>query len=221
MTKRPKRSRRPPKPEGMAPNIRHRGKVDSNAPQRLASLQDVTRQLPDAEELERYVDQIKSMGDREAVLALAALLDTCLETCGSWCFVALSKDAFEEIFRDRGAPLSSFSARIILAEALGVVPSRIRVQLDSIRRIRNVFAHTVRSLDFTNPSLAAEAMKLDVKKMIRDGVTYLPDREDARGRFEEAALFIVRHLLYFIGSRLTGIKDGSWPLLTPYESKFT
>lgn len=52
------------------------------------------------------------------------------------------------------APLSTFSARIQIAYALCLVPTKLKNVLELIRRIRNDFAHYSGSIDFSDPKVA-------------------------------------------------------------------
>ncbi|WP_372784249.1 hypothetical protein [Phenylobacterium sp.] len=177
--------------------------------------------MPTPGEVDDYFVQIKAMSDREAVLAQSAFLDTFLEQALSWCMVTAPSDNRDRIFRDPGSPLGSFSARILLAEALGVVSPAMRAQLDVIRRIRNVFAHTVRPLDFENRTLAEEAAKLDPGSMTRPGFVYQTGVEiTSRTRFNDTSTFVIRHVIEFIGARHKGAVDGSWPVVAAYQSTY-
>jgi DNA-binding MltR family transcriptional regulator len=78
----------------------------------------------------------------------------------------ISKRLERELFEGYG-PLSSFASRIAMAFAFGVVSKDIRDDMDTIRKIRNTFAHSKKILNFTDPEIAACCRKLrtwDVKK---------------------------------------------------------
>lgn len=57
-------------------------------------------------------------------------------------------------------PLSSFSARIQVAFALGIITDRNRIELDLVRKIRNDFAHSLERIDFSEPSIVGRLQVL-------------------------------------------------------------
>jgi hypothetical protein len=111
--------------------------------------------VPKPEELKAFFDSVNEMDDRAAALILSSLSDNLLETCIAIDFVQLGKRRFEQTFRSPGAPLGTFSAKIAVAYALGVVTTETRSQLDQIRRIRNTFAHAMLRVSFNDRAIAA------------------------------------------------------------------
>jgi hypothetical protein len=113
------------------------------------------------EELERTValiEELENQSDRAAAIILAAWVEE--ELLGA-IKSKLEKDdsIFKKLFYNSG-PLSSFSAKIDIAKALGIYDSEIYSDLNIIRRIRNEFAHEI--LDKNNFALSFES------KHIRD-----------------------------------------------------
>jgi DNA-binding MltR family transcriptional regulator len=85
----------------------------------------------------------------------------------------LSKTVEARLFEGYG-PLSSFSSRIDIAFALDVVSHQIRDDMNTIKKIRNTFAHSEKILHFTEPEIADLCKKLrtwDVQKTNFQGVT--------------------------------------------------
>ncbi|UJW80100.1 MltR family transcriptional regulator [Hydrogenophaga sp. SL48] len=89
--------------------------------------------------------------DRGCALFAAAYLDVCLENLLRRCFVE-NKKAKEDLFESQG-PLSTFSAKIKMAYYLGKIAPSERKDLDTIRSIRNDFAHHAENIDFDNQSI--------------------------------------------------------------------
>ena len=58
------------------------------------------------------------------------------------------------------APLGTFSSRTLAAYSLGIIGPTTKGDIDVIRDIRNDFAHTVASLDFSNQSIAGRCNNL-------------------------------------------------------------
>jgi DNA-binding MltR family transcriptional regulator len=66
--------------------------------------------------------------------------------------IPLNKTQIDSIFGVEGV-LSSFSAKIKIAFALGFIDADLRNQFDKIREIRNAFAHSKSAIDFNTPSI--------------------------------------------------------------------
>ncbi|MGM4967818.1 MltR family transcriptional regulator [Tardiphaga sp. 1201_B9_N1_1] len=58
------------------------------------------------------------------------------------------------------APLSSFSAKIKIGYALGLYGKIVRDDLDTIRTVRNAFAHSTVHLDFKTPAVSVVCNRL-------------------------------------------------------------
>ena len=180
-----------------------------------SKLRDLSKEMPNAEELYDIVSSIDATDARACVLVLAALVDGLLEKAIRINFVDLDDAKFNGIFRDTTAPLQSFSAKIILAHALGIVDDQFKSQLDKFRAIRNVFAHAVKLVDFDDPVVAAECNKLNPQLLMRD--EYEPESDTPRERFTAVGLFIGLHLREYFRFRqceLTAAKK-----LTPFRGK--
>jgi hypothetical protein len=185
---------------------------------RKPSLHDLSRLLPTANELEDIITKIDEAEPRAAALVLSSLVDGLLEIAIDLNFIALGKDKHVAIFRDRAAPLSSFSAKIIIAHAMGIIDSEFASQLDKLRTIRNAFAHAVKQIDFDNEAVAAGCQKLSPQRLMK--ATYQPETDSPRERFTVVGTFAARHLIEYCLFRTRKIKDGSWPLPSPFRGKF-
>src|SRR5262249_9675633 len=86
--------------------------------------------------------QLAKESDRGVALIGAALLDAALESMLRRYFVDDAKTV-EELLLNEGGPLSSFSARIKVAYCLGLFARNIFRDLDTVRGIRNEFAHHI------------------------------------------------------------------------------
>jgi DNA-binding MltR family transcriptional regulator len=89
--------------------------------------------------------------DRGCALFAAAYLDKALHGLLKSCLVE-HKKLDEEMFEGQ-SPLSSFSSRIKLAYYLGKIAKSERRDLDTIRSIRNEFAHHAELLSFEDQSI--------------------------------------------------------------------
>lgn len=220
MSRNAKGNRRPPKPEGMASNPRRKGKADPNGQAPLPSLTEITRLRPHPSEIDAHFELIGKMSDREAALSYGALLENIIEDALIANMLVLNERRFEELFRDPGAPLQSWSAKITLAHALGLIGDEMRRQMDQVRKIRNTFAHAMRPLDFANPTLTAEGMKLDARRMLRPELTPAEFSDDPRGRYCDACHMMINHLMDYMQSVLAAVRSGERPRPSTYRSRF-
>jgi DNA-binding MltR family transcriptional regulator len=89
--------------------------------------------------------------DRGCALFAAAYLDTALADMLRASLVK-NKKMDDDLFESQG-PLSTFSAKIKLAYYLGKLSPSERRDLDTIRSIRNDFAHHAATIDFDSQSI--------------------------------------------------------------------
>ncbi len=96
---------------------------------------------------------LPAAGDRAAALIAAQFV----EYAAQQAIEAHLADGFDgkEIFDGPGAPLGTLSAKIVLADGLGIVSKAEREDLDTIRNIRNAFAHSMTHIAFTDAEVAA------------------------------------------------------------------
>ncbi len=59
-----------------------------------------------------------------------------------------------------GRALTTFSNKIYLAHAMGLIDEITRADLNIIRNIRNIFAHAMGHVSFANPEIQQECNKL-------------------------------------------------------------
>jgi len=102
---------------------------------------------------------LTSESDRGCALFAAAYLDNALSKLLSACMVQ-GKRLEEDLFSGQ-APLSTFSSRIKLAFYMGKIAESERKDLDSIRGIRNEFAHHPEQLTFENQSIRDRCANLN------------------------------------------------------------
>ena len=141
--------------------------------------------------LEEIVAEIISGSPRGAILISTSLIDTLLAGTIREKMVKLSKADEEDIFYGGNAPLSSFSSRIKVAFALGVFGNKMRHDLDSLRSIRNQFAHTVERMDLETH--AAKLRGLHALTADHAGMT-------AHQMLAEATQRLALYLIFKIGS---------------------
>jgi hypothetical protein len=115
-----------------------------------------------------------------------ALLDALLVRLG------IDDNIAVERLLENGAPLSTFSNKISLAEAVHLIGPRTKGDLDRIRRVRNECAHSVNPISFTDQRLKDLIAALTPRALPLYGSRpELPDASDPRSRFQECC-----HQLY-------------------------
>lgn len=119
-----------------------------------------TKKLPPAQtaDLAGMANRLAGESDRGAALTVAAWVDDAL---GALLKAYLVQDAkvIEEMFKQM-APLSSFSAKIKAAYLVGLIDRRQFDNLDTIRVIRNDFAHSRTDVTFEDQSVNARCLNL-------------------------------------------------------------
>lgn len=125
------------------------------------SLNSLSRSPLSAEDLEEWKREMIAGTDHSCALIGSAYLDQVLQQAiGVHLRTGLEATVFKNLFDNAQAPLSSFASKILMAYALHHFGSDERDDLDTIRRIRNAFAHSPRPIRFENSLIAAECDKL-------------------------------------------------------------
>jgi hypothetical protein len=112
------------------------------------------KQIHTKEQIAIFLEELKTQSDRGAAVIAAAVLDDLLELLILERFIELGSERRESLFKRTGAPLSSFSAKIEVSYALGVISNGIRLGLHLIRDVRNEFAHRIEQVTFDHPDVA-------------------------------------------------------------------
>lgn len=100
-----------------------------------------------ADLLFRIANELEKESDRGCALVSAAYLENEIAAILEGFFVKQGSKATEALF-DFNGPVGTFSAKIKMAVALGLIPLEISVALDVLRRLRNDFAHLHEPLTF-------------------------------------------------------------------------
>ena len=117
--------------------------------------------LPSFEEMSAIMTDLRSQGEKAAVLLGASYLDQCLEKLLVASFRPLSKKEHNGFFEGNGI-LASYSAKVQLCWAMSLIEPETRDALALIGQIRNVFAHTLHTITFENELIAEDCKKLAV-----------------------------------------------------------
>lgn len=116
-----------------------------------------------------FFKELVRESDRGCVLLAGAFLDVQLETLLQEFFNYDVPSTSSEAISDhvswlldpkRRGPLSDFKTRIVMTHCLGLISNSVQNDLDTIREIRNIFAHQLHGISFDTPVIAEEVQKL-------------------------------------------------------------
>ncbi|HEE5436354.1 TPA: transcriptional regulator [Acinetobacter baumannii] len=107
-----------------------------------------------------YIDNMTQDSDRGAVLSFSAALEDRLKEI-ILLFLRDCKSA-SELLDGFNAPLGTFSAKILMAHALGLLTDKELREIQTLRKIRNRFAHSWEKIDFETNDIKAMLYTLPV-----------------------------------------------------------
>ena len=130
-------------------------------------LRDLSRKWPTHEELNELLEYLAS-SDVPIVTAIlgAAVLEFELERMLRPKFRRQDDDSWKELTGDSG-PLATFHMKILAGYAFGICDDTTRDGLNTIRTIRNVFAHATTLLDFRDNLITTELKKVTLSDQKR------------------------------------------------------
>ena len=130
---------------------------------------------PEILQLGAFLNNFNQESDRGAALSAAAVLEDRLEEIIK-AFLIDGKSSLK-LLDGFNAPIGTFSSKILLAHALGLLQDDEFQQIELLRRIRNQFAHTweylnfesysIKSLVFTLPYMGPSDIKEDCRSKPR------------------------------------------------------
>lgn len=107
--------------------------------------------LGDKKDFNLFLSEFQRESDRAAAVLAGSYLDSVLESLLRKSFIE-NFIQINKLFRGTG-PLNSFSSKIMLTEAFGLISKDEASDLNKIRYIRNEFAHRAHGLSFTDQSI--------------------------------------------------------------------
>jgi hypothetical protein len=132
-------------------------------------------------ERKRHSQEAVRASDRTVAIVWGAYVERGLEILLA-SRMTLTATLRKQVFGREG-PLASFSAKIIVAHALGLIDSDTKRNADYVREIRNAFAHTIQNLRFRTPEVTALYDLFMYRHELADF-----EKRSARRRFLSAAL---------------------------------
>jgi DNA-binding MltR family transcriptional regulator len=117
--------------------------------------------------LEPLFQELDESSDRSAAIVGAATIDRLLEDAILASFPQIDEETTATL-TGIGGPLDSLFAKIHLGYALGLYPRSYLLELESIRKIRNCFAHSPTNITFDTEQIADECRQLKEMEYIND-----------------------------------------------------
>jgi DNA-binding MltR family transcriptional regulator len=153
--------------------------------------------------LKEYFRLLRKETDRGCAMIVAAHLDQQLGELLRGCMTR-DEEYTKEMSRffDPDGPLGSFSTRTKLAHYLNLISKQVRQDLDTIRKIRNDFAHKLEFEDFNTPSVRDRCMNLQHDML---------DSRNPRERFINTACVLLVFIDFFSKHGVGGIMLGANP----------
>jgi len=146
--------------------------------------------LDHAEDLAKFVEELKRETDRGLPLVGTALIDEkLLETLQAFFVEGKSSN---KLLTEGNAPLGTFSSRIEACYALGLIDEFECQEIGLIRKVRNEFAHSKHGLSFQTEKIKGYCTSF--KSDLPEGSGY-PINEP-RFRFMNAVVCVVLRLYY-------------------------
>jgi DNA-binding MltR family transcriptional regulator len=105
------------------------------------------------------------MDDRTCAIILGAMLDNSLERLLLLYMEPLSKDERERLLYG-GGPLGSFSAKIQIAAAFGLIGPKTKHDLNILNEVRNVFGHAAHGVTFRNRAIKSRLACLHAQPVL-------------------------------------------------------
>ncbi len=123
------------------------------------ALRKIMKKIPEGDMISHILEQggpgVKNPAwDRTAAITGASFLEYALRKAICMHFKADHSDPeFNYIFENGEAPYRELAGRSRLAKALGIISKEEFLTLETIRHIRNGFAHTMAAIDFDTPEI--------------------------------------------------------------------
>jgi DNA-binding MltR family transcriptional regulator len=110
--------------------------------------------------MDYILTEIMNPSDRACALIVSSLLDNALISLLATQMREATEEERKPLFYGEAAFLGSFSAKIRLAYVLGLISKSQRDDLNTIKDIRNTFAHSTKFLEFSHQLISKECDSL-------------------------------------------------------------
>jgi DNA-binding MltR family transcriptional regulator len=123
-----------------------------------------------------FYTEIQNETPRASVIISAAFLDAQLRKLIAAAFIDDQKVVNELLGTEKilERPLSSFGARINVAYCMGLISRKLYEDLETVKRIRNRFAHKLHNYSFDEEEIVNWCKSLRLAKEITDAIPEFP-----------------------------------------------
>ena len=149
----------------------------------ITALKDLLRRDLLKMDPKEHRSRVDEESDRANIILQSAVLERFILFRLDQQMPSINSDERTAIFQFEG-PCGSFSSRIKMAQALGIIDRKLRRRLDLIREMRNVAAHAHPDINFETSEIREAVINLCGEKN-RDVIESMP-RKDVRGMFHAA-----------------------------------
>lgn len=146
--------------------------------------------LSTAQDLAKFVEELKQETDRGLPLVATALIDELLQETLRAFFCENASVAY--LLDEGNAPLGTFSARIHACHALGLIDTFEYSEVSLLRKVRNLFAHSKHGFDFKNERV--QGLCSTLKSDLPQDENY--PLNDPRFRFTNSSVCLVLRLYH-------------------------
>jgi mannitol operon repressor len=170
-----------------------------------------------------FLGEFQGETDRGCALVALALMDERLKEI-LYAFLAETKTS-KDLIDGFNAPLGTLSARIKACHSLGLISESEYSNLDTLRRVRNEFAHATHGISFDDPTVSKLCNKITARFTIAGDFPSVEDHQKEvervfgtptpRKLFIQAAITLSLHLMYrsrWVALERRVVKD--WPYRT-------
>jgi DNA-binding MltR family transcriptional regulator len=112
-----------------------------------------------AEVLFRIGEELEKESDRGCALVASAYLENEISQLLERFFIELSSKSKKILF-DFNGPVGTFSSKIEISFALGLITHEIKAALSLVRKVRNEFAHLHEPLDFDSDKIKQKILNI-------------------------------------------------------------
>lgn len=118
---------------------------------------------PEINRIATFLHSFYKESDRGAALMAGSIIDEVLKEI--ILIFLVDKKVSVNLVDGFNAPLGTFSSRILAAYSLGLIEETEYIEIEIIRKIRNLFGHTWADTDFNNAKIKAQIEKFPFQEM--------------------------------------------------------
>jgi len=163
-------AKKPAKPEGVPATPRYKTRTNVSKHTTTKTLKTLIDESPSKDELDALNAELGHGSDRACALIAAATVESFLTNAILLKLENIDDKTVKKLKNQNGA-LSGFFSKIYLGYTLGLYDKATRDDLETIRNIRNAFAHASRPISFLNEEVSAACDNLDPKSVNIDFLT--------------------------------------------------